>query len=110
MGRTQLRPAAIGGGFLIVWNWNAAGWVWSEPLACPPQPPPSFLGPHSHIHHTKSPKLGNTAERTADPDTKREEQKIGREPPTPHPGRQGGVEGEEGRWRVLGNGPSMTQR
>ena len=47
--------------------------------------------------------MGNTAERTADADTKHAEQKTIREPPTPHPGRKGGVVGGEGRWRELGN-------
>ena len=41
--------------------------------------------------------LGEKAERPADANTKQVEQKTAREPPTPHPGSKGGVEGGEGR-------------
>ena len=54
------------------------------------------LGPAGHIHNQKGPKRGETAERTADADTKQKERKAARDPPTPHLGRKGGVD-EGGR-------------
>ena len=57
----------------------------------------------SHTNHTKGPRQGRTAEGTADANTKQKEQKTASGPPTPHPGRKGGVEGGEWWWRRLKN-------
>ena len=57
----------------------------------------------SQTTHRQGPKRGRTAVRNVDADTEQERQQPAREPPTPNPGRKGGVEGRDRRWRRIGN-------
>ena len=63
----------------------------------------SYRSKQSQTTHKQGPKRGCTAVRTADADTKQEREKTARGFRTPNPGRKGKVEGQDGRWRRLGN-------
>ena len=65
------------------------------------------IGPHSTTNNNRAPQ-GTTAGQTDGAYSKQNELKTSNEPPTPDPGRQGGVEGGEQAEEEARAGPNIT--